>query len=138
MIYGIGTDLCDARRIERSLSKFGQRFKDRIFTTGEQSYCDAKSGAHHYYAKRFAAKEALAKALSGPHTGSLSWTDVEVVNDPSGRPRLVLHGGAKRRLQIFTPEHHEAFIHLSLSDEPPYASAYVIVELRPIGSLYNG
>jgi len=90
MIIGIGTDICDIRRIEQSIDKFGVRFLEKTFTSNEQTYCDAKARPAMSYAKRFAAKEAVAKALSGANTGSLSWTSVEVENDLSGRPKVNL------------------------------------------------
>ena len=130
MITGVGTDLCDSRRIKKSLNKYGDRFKQKIFTPKEIAYCDSKSGAANYYAKRFAAKEALAKALSSETSGSLSWTDVEVENNPSGRPVLNLTGGALQRLVEFTPNGFTPFIHLTLTDEPPYAMAFIVIEMR--------
>ncbi|MGJ8564148.1 MAG: holo-ACP synthase [Alphaproteobacteria bacterium] len=133
MILGIGTDLCDIRRIERSIDKYGERFLDRIFTAHERSYCDGKSGKAAYYAKRFAAKEAAAKALARADTGSLSWQDVEVRNDPSGRPTLKLTGGALKRQNENAPKGHDARIHLSLTDDFPYAQAFVIIESIPSG-----
>jgi len=132
MILGIGTDICDIRRIEKSLKKFGDRFTDKIFTQAEKVYAESRSGRGSYYAKRFAAKEALAKALARDDTGALSWQDVEVINDPSGRPRLNLTGGALERLTENTPEGYTAHLHLSLSDDYPYAQAFVIVEARAI------
>lgn len=130
MIIGIGTDLCDIRRIEKNLNAYGTRFKEKIFTQTEIDYCDSKSGAAGYYAKRFAAKEALAKALSNENSGHLSWRDVGVENDPSGRPRIALSGGAAARLKDFTPQGKTAHIHLSLTDDYPYAMAYLIIEMR--------
>ncbi len=130
MIIGIGTDMCDIRRIEQSLEKFGDRFKSRIFTKSERDYCDPKSGVASYYAKRFAAKEAVAKALAGPRTGSLSWQDVEVVKDPSGRPGIKLHRGALRRMKSRLPAGYDGIVHLSLSDDYPYAQAFAILEAR--------
>ncbi len=130
MIIGIGTDLCDIRRIENSIEKFGDRFKTKIFTKRERDYCEPKSGNAAYYAKRFAAKEAVAKALAGARTGSLSWQDVEVLNDPSGRPSVVLHRGALKRLNARLPEGHSGEIHLSLTDDWPYAQAFAILEAR--------
>ena len=130
MITGIGTDLCDIRRIENSLQKFGDRFKQKIFTPTEIAYCESKSGAANYYAKRFAAKEALAKALSSETSGALSWTDVEVENNPSGRPVLNLAGTALQRLVEYTPTGFMPFVHLTLTDEPPYAMAFVVIEMR--------
>jgi len=132
MISGIGTDLCDIRRIEKSLSRYSTRFKEKIFTPVEIEYCDSKSGAASYYAKRFAAKEALAKALSNETTGALPWTDVGVENDPSGRPVLKIIGAAKARLDAFTPEGHVAYTHLTLTDDYPYAMAFVVIEMRKI------
>ena len=131
MIIGIGTDLCDIRRIKALLEDHGDRFKAKTFTPLEIEHCDSKAGAAGYYAKRFAAKEALAKALSDATSGHLSWTDVEVANDPSGRPRLNLLGKALERLAKFTPAGHMPMIHLSLTDDYPYAMAYVIIEMRP-------
>lgn len=133
MIIGIGTDICDIRRIENSIQKFGDRFKSRIFTEGERQYCDEKSGAASYYAKRFAAKEAVAKALAGQTTGSLSWHDVEVIKDPSGRPTAMLHGGALKRMQGLLPKGYEGAIFLSLSDDFPYAQAFAIFEAKRVG-----
>lgn len=131
MILGIGTDLCDIRRIEATIDKFGERFIDRIFTERERSYCDSKSARGSAYAKRFAAKEATAKALSGTNTGHLRWRDVEVINDPSGRPVVILQNQAVLRLENLTPEGLTAHIHLSLTDDYPYAQAFVICEAYP-------
>lgn len=128
MIIGIGTDLCDIRRIAKSIENYGDRFKTRIFTQLERDYCDRKSGSDSYYAKRWAAKEAVAKALAGPQTKSLSWQDVEVVNDPSGRPSVKLRRGALRRMQSRLPDGHTGKIFLSLTDDYPYAQAFVVFE----------
>jgi len=122
MILGIGTDLCDIRRIETLLERHGERFKEKVFTQGERETCDARAASAACYAKRFAAKEAVAKALAGEETGALPWHSVEVVNDPSGRPKVILHGEAAARLP------QDAQLHLSLTDDPPYAQAFVIVE----------
>lgn len=132
MISGIGTDLCDIRRIEKNLDLYGMRFKRKIFTPIEIAYCDSRSGKAGYYAKRFAAKEALAKALSDETSGHLSWTDVGVENNPSGRPILTLTGRAKARLDRFTPSGHMAYTHLTLTDDYPYAMAFVVIEMRKI------
>ena len=134
MIIGIGTDLCDIRRIEKSMDKYGARFVNRIFTAGEQAYCEPKSGKASYYAKRFAAKEAAAKALAGAKTGHLTWKDVEVSNDPSGRPVIKLHRGASDRLSAMTPSGHKGHIHISLTDDYPYAQAFAICEAIPSGA----
>lgn len=128
MIIGIGTDICDIRRIEKSMDRFGKRFLDKTFTEGEQAYCDPKARPAMSYAKRFAAKEAIAKALSGPKTKSLSWKSVEVQNDPSGRPRAILTDDALARAEKLCPKGHTFHIHLSLSDDYPYASAFAIAE----------
>ncbi len=130
MIIGIGIDICDVRRIENSIEKYGNRFKDKIFTPTEREYCEGKSGSASYYAKRWAAKEAVAKALAGPRTKSLSWLDVEVVKDPSGRPSVKLYRGALRRMKSRLPDGHDGQIFLSLSDDYPYAQAYAILEAR--------
>ena len=128
MIIGIGNDLCDIRRISKTLGRHGARFKDRIFTASEQAYCDAGRVPAARYAKRWAAKEALAKALSTASTGDLNWQDVEVTRGPSGKPAITLHGAAQKRLDAMTPKGMKPAVHLSLSDEPPYAQAFVIIE----------
>ncbi len=128
MIIGAGTDICDIRRIARSIDRFGERFINKVFTDAEQQYCEAKSGKASYYAKRFAAKEAVAKALAGENTPSLSWQDVEVVKDPSGRPKVNLYGTAKDRLDQLTGPGVTGRVHLSLSDDYPYAQAFAIAE----------
>ncbi len=131
MIVGIGTDICDIRRIEKIIERHGQRFLDKTFTSAEQIYCDTKARPAMSYAKRFAAKEAVAKALSGSDTGSLSWTSVEVKNDPSGRPLAVLSADAELRADLVCPENHSLNIHLSLSDDYPYATAFAIADAIP-------
>ncbi|NNE58807.1 MAG: holo-ACP synthase [Hellea sp.] len=128
MILGIGTDICDIRRIEESIEKHGERFLDKIYTPRERNYCDPKSGPATYYAKRWAAKEAVAKALAGARTKSLSWQDVEVSNDPSGRPSIVLHRGALKRMNSIMPSGFSGNIHLSLTDDYPYAQAFAVFE----------
>ncbi len=128
MIIGVGTDICDIRRIEEQLEKFGQRFKDKTFTKEEQAYCDGKARPAMSYAKRFAAKEAVAKALATDTSGALGWRDVSVKNDPSGRPTVIITGTAEVRLQAITPNRCSAKIHLSLSDDYPYATAFAVVE----------
>ncbi len=126
---GIGTDLCDIRRIEALLDKFGDRFPHKAFTKGERARADGLATRGSSYAKRFAAKEATAKALAGANTGSLSWQDVEVINKKSGKPEILLHGNALRRIKSRLKAGQNYKIHLSLSDEYPYASAYVIIEI---------
>ena len=128
MIIGIGTDICDIRRIEQSIEKFGERFLNKTFTSVEQDYCEGRARPAMSYAKRFAAKEAVAKALAGEDTGSLSWTSVEVQNDPSGRPIVFLTKDAEKRSLSRCPAGHQLKIHLSLSDDYPYATAFAIAE----------
>jgi len=132
MILGIGSDLCDIRRIERSLQRFGDRFTHRVFTAGERARSDRRAARAPSYARRFAAKEACAKALGTGLRGGVFWRDMEVVNLPSGQPTLRLTGGARERLLAMTPRGHEAVIHVSLTDDPPLAQAFVIIEARPI------
>ncbi len=135
-ILGIGNDICDIRRIEKSLARFGAVFENRIFTAGEQAkarrraHGGNRNGAASTYAKRFAAKEALGKALgTGVGAGGgIYWRDVEVVNLPSGKPTITLHGGALAALERRTPAGHRAVIHLSLVDEYPLAQAFVVIE----------
>lgn len=129
MIAGIGTDLCDIRRIQALLDKFPDRFADKVFTKHEQEYAKAQSNPAASYAKRFAAKEATAKALAGQKTGALSWQDVEVKNHPSGKPEIILHGKAIKRVQTALDTTIDYKIHLSLSDDYPYAQAFVILEI---------
>ena len=131
MIIGIGTDICDIRRIEKLLEKFGERFKEKTFTAGGREYADAQANQAACYAKRFAAKEAVAKALAGSKTGSLSWQDVEVVKNNSGRPKIKLHGGAKKRAKSRLKSGHKFKIHISLSDDIPYAQAFAVFEACP-------
>ena len=121
MILGVGTDICDIRRIEQIMNSKGQRFLDKTFTPSEQAYCDTKARPAMCYAKRFAAKEAVAKAIAGQDTGALPWHSVEVVNDASGRPRAVLTGPALERAR-------GAVVHISLSDDYPYATAFAVAE----------
>lgn len=128
MIVGIGTDLCDIRRIENSIETYGDRFKAKIFTDKEREYCESKSGSGSYYAKRWAAKEAVAKALAGSKTKSLSWQDVEVINDPSGRPVVKLYRGALKRMKSRLPNGYTGKVHLSLTDDYPYAQAFAVLE----------
>ncbi len=131
MILGVGTDICDIRRIEQSIDKFGKRFLNKTFTAEEQGYCEAQARPGMSYAKRFAAKEAVAKALSGPDTGSLSWLSVSIQNDPSGRPVVSLLGDALARSVSLCPSGHVLNLHVSLSDDYPYATAFAIAEAAP-------
>jgi holo-[acyl-carrier protein] synthase len=133
MILGIGADLSDIRRIQDTLDRFGDRFIQRIFTDVEQQRSERKKDRAASYAKRFAAKEACAKALgTGVPRQGVSWRDMGVVNLASGRPTMALSGGAAARLAAILPEGHEAVVHLTLSDEIPYAQAFVVIEARPV------
>ena len=132
MILGIGSDLCDIRRIEKSIERFGDRFTHRIFTEGERARSDRRAARVPSYARRFAAKEACSKALGTGLRQGVFWRDMEVVNFASGRPTMRLSGGALERLKAMTPEGHEAVIHVSLTDDPPMAQAFVVIEARPI------
>jgi len=131
MILGIGSDLCDIRRIERSIERFGDRFTHRIYTEGERARSDRRAARAPSYARRFAAKEACAKALGTGLSQGVFWRDMEVVNLPSGRPTMRLSGGARERLREMTPEGFEPVIHVSLTDDPPLAQAFVVIEALP-------
>ena len=130
MIVGVGSDLCDVRRIEQTLDRFGQRFIDRCFTEIEERRSDARAGRAASYAKRFAAKEACAKALGTGLRHGVFWRDMGVVNLPSGQPTMRLTGGAAERLKSILPPGAEAFIHLTITDEVPLAQAFVVIEAR--------
>ena len=130
MIIGIGSDLCDIRRIEETLARFGERFVARCFTEIERRRSEARAGRAASYAKRFAAKEACAKALGTGLRHGVFWRDMGVVNLPTGQPTMRLTGGAAALLAAITPAGMEAFIHLTITDEPPLAQAFVIIEAR--------
>ena len=133
MILGIGSDLCNIERIQHSLDRFGDRFVQRIFTDVERARADDRQATRAgIYAKRFAAKEAFAKAVGTGLAGGVSWRDVGVVNDENGRPMLVLTGGAKARLDAITPRGHAVDVHLTMTDDHPWAQAFVILYARPI------
>ena len=132
MIIGIGADLSDIRRIQASIDRFGDRFKTRCFTEIERTRSERKPDAAWSYAKRFAAKEACAKALGTGMRTDVYWRDMGVVNQRSGQPTLALTGHAAEHLQRLTPPGHEPRIHLTLSDEHPYALAFVVIEALPI------
>ena len=131
MIIGIGSDITDIRRIHDSLERFGDRFKQRVFTELERTRSDRKADAAASYAKRFAAKEACAKALGTGMRRGVFWRDMGVINLRSGQPTMALTGGALARLQEMTPPGMRAVIHLSLTDDHPYAQAFVIIEALP-------
>ena len=130
MIVGVGSDICDIRRIERTLERHGQRFVDRCFTETERRRSDGRAGRAASYAKRFAAKEACAKALGTGLKRGVFWRDIGVVNLPSGQPTMRLTGGAAARLQAILPPGTEAVIHVTLTDEHPLAQAFVVIEAR--------
>jgi holo-[acyl-carrier protein] synthase len=133
MIIGIGNDLCNIERIEKTLAKYGERFENRIFTETEIALARRRRLTAETYAKRFAAKEACAKALgTGVPRHGVHWKDLGVVNLPSGRPTLALTGGAAERLAKMIPEGHEAVIHLTITDDHPWAEAQVIIEALPV------
>ena len=132
MIIGIGSDLVDIRRIEATLTRFGSRFVDRIFTPLEQEKSERRANRAESYARRFAAKEACAKALGTGLRRGVFWRDMGVVNLPGGRPTLQLTGGALARLNALLPPGTEARIDVSLTDEPPLAQAVVIISAVPL------
>ena len=128
MIVGIGSDLSDIRRIEQSLARFGERFTHRVFTETERARSERKPDRAASYAKRFAAKEACAKALGTGIRRGVFWRDMGVVNMRSGQPTMALTGGAAARLAEILPPGAKPVIHLSLTDDHPYAQAFVIIE----------
>ena len=132
MIIGFGSDLCNIERIQKALVTHGERFTHRIFTDGERAKARGRVTVAATYAKRFAAKEACSKALGTGIRHGVFWRDMEVVNLAGGRPTLRLTGGAAERLAQLTPEGMEPVIHLTLTDEPPLAMAFVMIEARPL------
>jgi holo-[acyl-carrier protein] synthase len=133
MIVGLGSDLCNIERIQKSLDRFGDRFTNRVFTDVER----AKAARRPFtqagtYAKRFAAKEAFSKAVGTGFKRGVFMKDIGVVNAPSGAPTLALSGGAKAALDALVPEGYEARIHLTLTDDHPWAQAFVIIEALPL------
>jgi holo-[acyl-carrier protein] synthase len=127
MIIGLGNDIIDIRRVERTIERYGERFLSRVFTDVERRKSDARALRAASYAKRFAAKEACAKALGTGFRKGVFWRDMGVVNLPSGRPTLELTGGAARVLQNLTPTGHEVRIDLTITDDFPTAQAIVII-----------
>jgi holo-[acyl-carrier protein] synthase len=127
VILGIGSDIADVRRIAAVIERHGDRFLDRIFTPVERALADRRRNRVETYAKRFAAKEACAKALGTGFRRGVWWRDMGVVNLPSGRPTFELTGGAQRRLQVITPAGYAARIDLTITDEGPMAHAFVII-----------
>ena len=133
MIIGLGSDLSDIRRIQNSLDRFGERFTQRVFTEVERARSERKNDRAASYAKRFAAKEACAKALGTGLRRGVYLRDMGVVNLRGGKPTLALTNGALARLEEMTPPGTRAVIHLSLTDDHPYAQAFVIIEAVPEG-----
>ena len=133
MIIGIGSDLCHIERIGKAIERFGDRFIDRVFTDVERARAErrplTRAGT---YAKRFAAKEAFSKAVGTGFKSGVFMKDIGVVNKASGEPTLALTGGAKRRLDEMTPEGHAAQVHLTMTDDHPFAQAFVIITAQPI------
>lgn len=133
MIIGLGQDMCNIERIERTLERFGTRFTNRVFTEVEVTKAERRRRRAETYAKRFAAKEACAKALgTGVPRRGVHWKHMGVVNLPSGKPTVALTGGAATRLAEILPDGHEAIINLTITDDYPWAQALVIIEAEPI------
>src|SRR3954471_16091958 len=131
MIIGIGSDLIDIRRIEKSLERHGQRFIQRIYTEVEQARSENRQARAASYAKRFAAKEACAKALGTGMSQGVFWRDMGVVNLPSGKPAMRLTTGAAKRLSQMLPPGYRSAIHLTITDDFPLAQAFVVIEALP-------
>ena len=135
MILGIGTDLCNIDRIAKTLHRFGDRFRNRVFTEGEIAKSESRRDAAGTYAKRWAAKEACSKALGTGLRMGISWKDMAVTNLSTGQPQMHVTGWAAARLAAMTPVGHVAIIHLTLTDDHPWASAFVVIEARAVGNL---
>ena len=131
MILGIGTDLANIERIEGVLDRFGDRFRNRVFTDREQRKAEARRDTAATYAKRWAAKEACSKALGTGLRMGISWRDMAVSNLRTGQPVMEVTGWAAERLATMTPAGHEAIIHVTLTDDHPWAQAFVVIEARP-------
>jgi holo-[acyl-carrier protein] synthase len=132
MILGLGSDITDARRIAKVIERHGERFLERVFTATERARADRRKNRAETYAKRFAAKEACAKALGTGLRDGVWWRDMGVVNLPSGRPIMKLTGGALQRLESLTPKGYEARIDLTIADEGPMAVAFVVISADPV------
>ncbi len=130
MIIGIGTDLANIERFEKTLERFGDRFKNRCFTPEEQYRAENRAHIAATYAKRWAAKEACTKALGTGLSMGISWIDMSVKNLPTGQPTMKLTGWAAKRLEELTPRGYMPFVHVSLTDDYPWAHAYVMIEAR--------
>lgn len=132
MILGIGTDLANIERIAGTLERFGDRFRNRVFTETENAKAQRRADVAGTYAKRWAAKEACSKALGTGLAMGISWRDMAVDNLPSGQPTMRLTGWAAERLEQMTPAGHMAVIHVTLTDDHPWAQAFVVIEARPL------
>ena len=132
MILGVGTDIVDTRRIAKSIERFPDKFTGRVFTEAERAAAAASGQPQTYFAKRFAAKEAVYKVLSGAMVSGLGWRQVETLSLPNGAPVVALTGQCKTALEALTPYGYKAQILISLSDEPPYALAFVILNAVPL------
>ena len=132
MILGIGTDLANIDRIAATLDRFGDRFRNRVFTLTEQAKAERRKDVAGTYAKRWAAKEACSKALGTGLRMGISWRDMAVTNLHSGQPQMQVTGWAAERLAAMTPPGHEAVIHVTLTDDHPWAQAFVVIEARPL------
>lgn len=130
MIIGIGVDLVDMRRIAKLLEKYGNHFKQKVFTKEERAYADSSAHSLRVYANRFAAKEAAVKALGTGMKQGIGWQDIEVLRAPSGAPSLHFHGKAYEKLISFLPTGYTGSTHVSFSDEPPYSTAFVILSAK--------
>ena len=138
MILGLGNDLIDIRRVEKSIATYGDRFLNRIYTDIERAKSDRRANRAASYAKRFAAKEACAKALGTGMNHGVYWRDMGVVNLPGGKPTMALTGGALKRLEKMTPPGHLAQIDLTITDDFPLAQAIVIISAVPLDPKING
>jgi holo-[acyl-carrier protein] synthase len=132
LILGLGSDLIDIRRIDKTIARFGDRFLQRIFTETERRKCDRRANRAASYARRYAAKEAAAKALGTGFRRGVFWRDLGVVNLPGGQPSMLLTGGALKRLEAITPPGMAARLSLTITDEPPLAQAVVIITAEPL------
>jgi holo-[acyl-carrier protein] synthase len=133
MILGLGNDIIDIRRIEKTIGRYGDRFLERVFTDTERRKSEGRAARAASYAKRFAAKEACAKALGTGLRRGVFWRDMGVVNLPSGRPTMVLTGGAAEQLRRITPPGYAARVDLTLTDDFPQAQAIVVISALPVG-----
>jgi holo-[acyl-carrier protein] synthase len=134
MILGIGADLANIERIQGTLDRFGDRFKNRVFTDEEKLKSESRKDVAGTYAKRWAAKEACSKALGTGLAMGIAWKDMSVSNLRTGQPVMHVTGWAKDRLAAMTPDGHEAIVHVTLTDDHPWAQAFVVIEARPVSA----